>query len=74
MNIAQIEEAEVRGVYTVAGQVGGGFGASSGNNQAQIAALLVPRAERRRSSAEIAAAWRPLMLDAIPAAPPAIVR
>ena len=47
---------EVRDLYSVIGQasVPGAIGAISGTNQAQMTALLVPRAERRRSSADIA--------------------
>jgi len=47
---------EVRGLYSVVGQasVQGSAGALSGTNQAQMTALLVPRADRQRSSAELA--------------------
>jgi hydrophobic/amphiphilic exporter-1 (mainly G- bacteria), HAE1 family len=61
-NVAQtIENAlrqypEVRTLYTVVGatSVGGQPTEIGGTNQAQITALLVPRVERQRSSAEVA--------------------
>jgi HAE1 family hydrophobic/amphiphilic exporter-1 len=47
---------EVRDLYSVIGQasVPGAMGAMSGTNQAQMTALLVPRAERSRSAADLA--------------------
>src|SRR5260370_19966429 len=47
---------EVRDLFSIVGQasVPGAVGALSGTNQAQMTALLVPRAQRQRSSAELA--------------------
>src|SRR5579859_6845381 len=47
---------EVRGLFSIVGQanVPGAAGALSGTNQAQMTVLLVPRAERQRSSADLA--------------------
>jgi len=47
---------EVRDLYSVIGQatVPGAIGTLSGTNQAQMTVLLVPRAERQRSSADLA--------------------
>jgi hydrophobic/amphiphilic exporter-1 (mainly G- bacteria), HAE1 family len=47
---------EVRSLYSIVGRaaVPGSAGGLSGTNQAQMTALLVPRADRRRSSADLA--------------------
>ncbi|HYU17355.1 MAG TPA: efflux RND transporter permease subunit [Chloroflexota bacterium] len=62
---------EVRGIYSVVGQTGGGLpGADGGggNSQAQITALLVPPSERTRSSAEIGSELRQIFVSNMPAA------
>jgi hydrophobic/amphiphilic exporter-1 (mainly G- bacteria), HAE1 family len=59
---------EIHTVYTTVGQSGNSFGGSTGRNQAQIAALLVPAPERHRSSAEIGADIRTAVAGSIPAA------
>lgn len=59
---------EVHTVYTVVGQTGGFFGASTSRNQAQIAALLVPPHERHRASVEVGAEIRQAVAARLPAA------
>jgi HAE1 family hydrophobic/amphiphilic exporter-1 len=59
---------EVRGIYSVVGQVGGFAGGNSGNNTAQITALLVPPHDRHRSSAEIGAELRRTFASGYPGA------
>src|SRR5581483_2532669 len=59
---------EVRSVYSVVGQNNSGFGTSTGQNQAQIAALLVPPHDPHRSSAEIGNELREVFTSSIPAA------
>jgi len=59
---------EVTSVYSVVGQSSSGFGSSTGTNQAQIAALLVPAPQRQRSSADLGNELRDIFTSTIPAA------
>ncbi len=56
---------EVREVYTNSGGSGGGFGVANGDS-AQLTVLLVPKAERTRSAADLVEEFRRTLAPSIP--------
>ncbi len=62
-NIEEIVFAEVPEIKNVVASVGGSRWRGGGANEGQLRIALVPRSERERSSAQIAAALRPRLAD-----------
>ncbi|MFO8111809.1 MAG: efflux RND transporter permease subunit [Desulfosalsimonadaceae bacterium] len=62
-NIEEIVFAEIPEMKNVVASVGGSHWRGGGANEGQLRIALVPRSERDRSSAQIAAALRPKLAD-----------